>query len=212
MRELSYAERPAIGESDGLLILHHSRGSDERALLELGAALDRVHRLHLVMPRAPLTLDGLDGHHWFAVREVGQPEWDSFQEGYTALCQFHDQTWERTGIAPDRTVLAGFSMGAAMSYATGLGRGRPRPAGIAAFSGVIPRVADWEPELEAREGLPVLITHGRTDRLLEIELAHRARMLLEQAGLAVSYHESAGGHEIDERAIGRGIQWLAEVL
>jgi phospholipase/carboxylesterase len=212
MRELTYAERPAIGEPDGLLILHHGRGADEQELLEHGAALDRVHRLHLVLPRAPLTLEGLDGHHWFAVRELGRPEPDSFQEGYAALCHFHDQTWERTGIGPERTVIAGFSMGAAISYATGLGRGRPRPAGIVAFSGVLPSVEGWEPELDARAGLPVLITHGRTDRSLEIEFAHRARLLLEQAGLEVSYQESAGGHEIDERAVGRGIQWLAEVL
>jgi phospholipase/carboxylesterase len=212
MRELTYAERPAIGESDGLLILHHGRGADEHELLELGAALDRVHRLHLILPRAPLTFEELDGHHWFGVREIGHPEPASFQDGYAALCRFHDQAWERTGIPAQRTVLAGFSMGAAMSYATGLGPGRPRPAGILAFSGVFPTVEGWEPELETRSGLPVLITHGRTDRSLEIELAHRARLLLEQAGLEVSYQESAGGHEIDERAIGRGIQWLAEVL
>jgi phospholipase/carboxylesterase len=212
MRELTYAERPARGDADGLLILHHGRGSDEQELLGLADALDRVHRLHVVLPRGPLTFPDIDGYHWFGVRAVGFPEPESFQEGYTALCRFHDEIWARTGIDPGRTVLGGFSMGTAMSYASGLGAGRPRPAGILAFSGAFPAVEGFEPELETRQGLAVLIAHGRTDQALKLELAHRARMLLEEAGLDVTYHESAGGHEVDQRAIGKGIQWLAGVL
>lgn len=212
MGELTYAERPARGDTDGLLILHHGRGGDEHQLLELGAALDRVHRLHLVLPRAPLTLPRLDGHHWFAVQEVGYPDRDTFRTGYAALCDFHDRIWERTGIPPERTVLGGFSMGCAMTYAAGLGPGRPRPAGLLAFSGPIPTVDGWAPELDTRAGMSVLISHGRTDQDVRIEFAHRARSLLSDAGLSVTYHEAGGGHEIDERTIGEAIRWLAEVL
>lgn len=212
MRELTYAERPAKGEADGLLIVHHGRGADERELFGLAEALDRVHRLHVVLPRAPLAITDGGGYHWFGVREVGFPEPQSFQEGYAAICHFHDETWARTGIDAERTVLGGFSMGAAISYATGLGAGRPRPAGILAFSGVFPTVEGFEPEWGSRQALPVLITHGRTDQSLKLELAHRARTLLEEAGLQVTYQESAGGHEVDDRAVGKGIQWLAGVL
>jgi phospholipase/carboxylesterase len=212
MRELTYAERPAVGGADGMLILHHGRGADEDQLLGLADALDRVHRLHVVRPRAPLTLPGLEGYHWYGVREVGYPEPDSFQVGYAELCRFHDQIWERSGIPPDRTVLGGFSMGTAISYATGLGAGRPQTAGILAFSGSIPTVAGWEPETETRLGMPVLITHGRTDQSLRLEFAHRARGMLEDAGLSVTYLETGGGHEIDELAIGQAIGWLAGVL
>lgn len=212
MRELTYAERPAVGEADGLLILHHGRGADESALLGVAEALDRVHRLHVVAPRAPLTLPGLDGHHWYGVREVGYPEPDTFSAGYAALCGFHDEVWKRTGIPPARTVLGGFSMGAAMSYATGLGVGRPRPAGILACSGAIPTVAGWEAELRTRAGMPVLITHGRTDQSVRLEFAHRARGRLDDAGLDVTYFEFAGGHELADLAIGHAIHWLGRVL
>jgi phospholipase/carboxylesterase len=212
MRELIYAERPAVGEADGMLILHHGRGANEHELLWLADALDRVHRLHVVLPRAPLTLPGLDGYHWFGVREVGFPEPETFGVGYSALCGFHDQLWERSGIPPARTVLGGFSMGTAISYATGLGAERPRPAGILAFSGAVPTVAGWQPALEARAGMPVLITHGRTDQALPLEFAHRARALLSEAGLDVTYHESGGGHEVDQLALGQAIQWLAAVV
>jgi phospholipase/carboxylesterase len=212
MRELTYAERPAVGESDGMLILHHSGGADENELLGLADALDRVHRLHVVLPRAPLALSGRDGYDWYGAREVAHPEPDSFAVGFAELCGFHDEIWERTGIAPARTVLGGFSMGTVMSYATGLGAGRPLAAGILAFSGSVPSVAGWAPELETRVGMPVLISNGRTDQSMPIELAHRARALLDDAGLEVTYIESAGGHAIDEQAIGHGIQWLAGVL
>jgi phospholipase/carboxylesterase len=212
MRELTYAERPAVGEADGMLILHHGRGADENELLGLADALDRVHRLHVILPRAPLTFPGLDGYHWYGVRAVGHPEADSFRAGYEDLCGFHDEIWERSGIPPARTVLGGFSMGAAISYATGLGAGRPITAGILALSGSIPTVAGWAPELEPRMGMPALITHGRTDQSMPIEFAHRARSLLGDAGLKVTYLESGGGHAIDELAIGQGIQWLAGVL
>jgi phospholipase/carboxylesterase len=212
MRELTYAERPARGEADGLLILHHGRGADEHALVQLADALDRVHRLHVVLPRGPLTFPELDGYHWYGVRAIGYPEPESFQLAYAALCAFHDQIWERSGIPPGRTVLGGFSMGTAMSYATGLGPGRPRTAGILACSGAFPNVDGWTPEFASHEGQRVLITHGRTDPSLKVEFAHRARVLLEASGLDVDYAESGGGHEVDALAIGRGIQWLAQVL
>jgi len=212
MEELTYVERPARGEADGLLILHHGRGSDESQLLDLADALDRLHRLHVFLPRAPLAVRRSDGYEWFGVREVGLPEPKSFRDGYGRLCDFHDQVWRDTGVPPEHTVLGGFSMGCAMAYATGLGRGRPRPAGILAFSGPVPTVDGWTPDLDARAGLPVLIGHGRADRAVSIEFAHRARSLLEDAGLDVTYCEGVGGHAIDDRAIGRAIQWLADVL
>jgi phospholipase/carboxylesterase len=43
MGELAYAERPAKGEPDGLVVLHHGRGHDKSQLLELADALDVSH-------------------------------------------------------------------------------------------------------------------------------------------------------------------------
>ena len=41
---------------------------------------------------------------------MGYPDPDTFRAAYEALAAFHDAIWERTGIAPDHTVLGGFSM------------------------------------------------------------------------------------------------------
>ena len=163
---LTFTERPARAEPQGLLVLHHGRGSDEQDLIGLAPVLDPEERLHVVAPRAPLELRGSPGYHWYLVPRVGYPDPDSFRAAYGQLAEFHDELWQRTGIGPERTVLGGFSMGTVMSYALGLGGDRPAPAGILALSGFIPTVEGWEPSLAGREGTQVLIAHGRQDMVI----------------------------------------------
>jgi phospholipase/carboxylesterase len=206
---LNYLKRPAAGEPAGLLILHHGRGADERDLLGLAGVLDPQERLHVVTPRGPLTLPGWPGYHWYTVPRVGYPDPRTFHAAYDKLAAFHDETWARTGIAPDRTVLGGFSMGSVMSYALGLGDDRPVPAGILAFSGFIPTVEGWQPELGSRTNLPVFITHGRHDPIMDVAFARRAHELLDSAGLTVEYHESDAAHHIDPAHIPAAARWLA---
>jgi phospholipase/carboxylesterase len=128
------------------------------------------------------------------------------------LAALHDELEGRTGIPLERTVLAGFSMGSVMSYALGLGSDRPAPGGILAFSGFVPVVDGWEPDLAGRQGLRVLIAHGRNDPIIEVDYARRARALLEAGGLDVAYHESDAAHEIDSAHIPVASDWLAGVL
>jgi phospholipase/carboxylesterase len=208
MSALTFRERPADGQASGLLVLHHGRGADEHDLLPLGDVLDPEHRLHVVTPRAPLTLDGWPGYHWYVVPRVGYPDPDTFRAAHRALAELHDELWERTGIAPDRTVFGGFSMGSVMSYALGLTAERPVPAGILAFSGFIPVVEGWEPDLEGRRGMPVFIAHGRRDPVMDVSFARSAHELLEGAGFEVEYHESDAGHHIDPAHIPAAVEWV----
>src|SRR2546421_6617207 len=170
---LPYQERPASGPGQGLLVLHHGRGADEHDLLALADVLDPERRLHVVTPRGPLTLPGWPGYHWYAVPRVGYPDPDTFWAAFNALAEFHDELWERTGLAPERTVLGGFSMGSVMSYSLGLGPDRPAPAGILAFSGFVPVVDGWEPQLAHREPVRAFIAHGRNDPVMAVDFARR---------------------------------------
>lgn len=212
MSDLVHRERPADGDPQGLLVLHHGRGSDENDLLSLADVLDPGQRLHVVTPRAPLTLPGWPGNHWYVVPRVGYPDPDTFWAAYKELAAFHDGLWERTGIGPERTVFGGFSMGSVMSYSLGLPAGRPRPAGILAFSGFIPTVERWEPDLQDRSGMPVFIAHGRRDPVMDVGFARTARKLLEEAGLDVDYHESDAAHHIDPAHVPSAIDWLNRAL
>jgi phospholipase/carboxylesterase len=189
-------------------VLHHGRGTDERDLLGLADALDPEGRLHVATPRAPLTLTGSPGYHWYLVPRVGYPDRDTFHAARAALGELHDGLWERTGVGPERTVLGGFSMGSVMSYAMGLSGDRPPVAGILAFSGFVPTVDDWEPRLQDRRGTRAFVAHGRNDPIIEVGFGRRARQLLEEGGLEVEYHESDVGHRIDPAHLTAAGEWL----
>ena len=212
MAMLSHLQRPAQGDPQGLLLLHHGRGTDERDLLGLADALDPGRRLHVVTPRAPLQLPGSPGYHWYLVPRVGHPDHDTFHAAREALAELHDGLWAETGIEPHRTVLGGFSMGAVMSYATGLWTERPPVAGILAFSGFVPIVEDWRPSFDDRRETAVFVAHGRNDPIIEVDFARRAREQLEEGGLEVTYRESDVGHQIDPRDLADAAEWLARVV
>jgi phospholipase/carboxylesterase len=208
---LAYVERP-VENPDGLLVLHHGRGTDERDLIGLADVLDPERRLHVAAPRGPLTLPGWPGRHWYLVPRVGHPDGDTFRESVGLLGEFHDVLWERTGLGPERTVLGGFSMGAVMSHALALSAERPAPAGILAFSGFVPTVAGWEPSLADRDGLRAFIAHGRRDPVIAVEFGRRARDLLADGGLEVEYHESDAAHQIDPAHVPAARAWLGGVV
>ncbi len=212
MARLIHRERTPAGEAEGLLVLHHGRGADENDLLPLADVLDPARRFHVVTPRAPLPFPGTFGYLWYAPREVGYPDPDTFHGSYRALAEFHDELWEQTGLSPEQTVLGGFSMGTVMSYALGLGGDRPPPAGILALSGFIPSVEGWEPSLDDRNETPVLIAHGRRDPVIPVTFGRAARELLEAAGFAPDYRESGAAHNIDPADIPRITRWLDRVL
>ncbi|MGE5272838.1 MAG: alpha/beta hydrolase [Verrucomicrobiota bacterium] len=212
MAALVYRERPATGEPDGLVVLNHGRGADEQDLLGLADVLDPERRLHIVTPRAPLELPGWSGYHWYVVPRVGYPDPETFHEAFASLAELHDGLWERTGLTPGQTVLGGFSMGTVMSYALALAGGRPAPGGILAFSGFVPVVEGWQPDLADRRATRVFIAHGRVDPIMPVDLARRARDLLEAGGLEVDYHESDAAHQIDPARVPAAVEWLAKAV
>src|SRR4051794_16469725 len=108
MEPLRYREGPASGDPTGPLVLHPRRGSDEGDLLSLADRLDPGRRLHVVAPRAPLSLGG-PGYHWYVVPRVGHPDPDTFAAASAQLAELHEQTQERLGLTPAQTVLGGFS-------------------------------------------------------------------------------------------------------
>jgi phospholipase/carboxylesterase len=189
--------RPAAGEPDGLLVLLHGRGADEYDLASLFDVLDPERRLLGVTPRGPLSLPP-GGAHWYAVHEIGYPDPRTFLPTYTLASQWLDDLGADTGIAPEKTVLGGFSQGAVMTYALGLGRGRARPAALVAFSGFIPTVDGWEADLSPPLP-PVAIGHGTYDPVIGVQWGRRARDTLEAAGADVVYRESPLPHAIDPR-------------
>ncbi len=187
-------ERPAEGEPAGSLVLLHGRGADEHDLHPLLDALDPERRLLGVTPRGPLSLPP-GGAHWYRLAGIPTPDPATFWPSFHALAELLD------GL-PRPLVLGGFSQGAVMSWALGLGRGpAKRPAAIVALSGFMPRVEGLELDLSELDGYPVGIAHGTHDPVIPVDFSREARSLLEPAGASVLYREYPLPHTIDPRVI-----------
>jgi phospholipase/carboxylesterase len=205
--ELTYRIRPADGTAAGAIVLMHGRGADEHDLGPLLDVLDPGGRMVGIFPRGPLSLPP-GGAHWYVVPRVGYPDPDTFFSTMQLAGDFLDGLPELTGVPWERTILGGFSQGAVMSYALGLGAGRPSPLGIIGLSGFIPTVEGFRIDIDSRPDLPVAISHGSLDPVISVEFSRRARDLLTTAGLDVTYHEDAFPHTIDPAFVPELREWI----
>jgi phospholipase/carboxylesterase len=209
---LQYEVRRTAAEPSGALVLLHGRGTDEQDLLPLLDALDPDGRFVGITLRAPLQLSP-SGFHWYIVRELGRPDPPTFLDTYRLLSLWIDEELrEVTGFGPERTVLGGFSQGAVVSYALGLGRGRPSPAALVALSGFIPEAPGFELDLEGHRDVAVAIGHGAQDYVIPVGFGQEAARRLDGAGLEVRYRESAMFHGIDPDFITELSRWLPGVV
>jgi phospholipase/carboxylesterase len=193
---LRLLERPAVGEPEGALVLLHGRGADEHDLFPLLDLLDPERRLLGLTPRGPLSLPP-GGAHWYRLGGIPTPDPDTFHPTFARLAGLLDEL----PVPLDRVVLGGFSQGAVMSYALGLGRSGLRPAAILALSGFVPQVPGLALDLEGLGGYPVAIAHGSYDPVIPEGFGAAARRLLEEAGADVLWRETPVTHTIDARIV-----------
>ena len=210
LESFRYEVREPAGDPEGLLVLFHGRGADEHDLRPFLDVLDPERRLLGVTPRGPLSLPP-GGAHWYVVRQVGYPDPETFASTYAAGSDWLDALAQQTGIAPEQTVLGGFSQGSVMSYAWALGPERPRPAGVIALSGFIPTVPGWEPILDVQPPR-FAIGHGTHDPVIGVDFGRQARETLERAGADVLYEEYPLPHAADPAFVRSLSPWLYDTL
>jgi phospholipase/carboxylesterase len=207
---LTHRTRPAAGDPEGLLVLFHGRGADEHDLFGVLDLLDPEQHLLGVTPRGPLSLPP-GGAHWYALAGLGTPDPATFLPTYDAASSWLAELHDETGIPPEGTVLGGFSQGAVMTYALGLGQDRPRPAALVALSGFIPTVPGFE--LDLTPPFPrIAIGHGTYDPVIGVEWGRRAKAELEAAGAEPSYREYPLPHTIEPGFVAELQPWLRDAL
>jgi phospholipase/carboxylesterase len=177
MPPLHALARPARSDPEGALVLLHGRGADEHDLYPLLDLLDPERRLHGGTPAGPLQLPP-GGRHWYRLGGIPTPDPDTFHASVPLLADYLDAL----PVPLERVVIGGFSQGAVMSWAMSLGPGRPRPAGVIALSGFLPRVEHWPLALDGLDGLPVTIAHGTHDPVISVDFGREARDALTAAG------------------------------
>jgi phospholipase/carboxylesterase len=146
------------------------------------------------------------------VREIGYPDPKTFDATFELASRWLDDIADASGVGWERTILGGFSQGAVMTYALGLGAGRPRPAGLIALSGFMPTVPGFE--LDLSPPLPrVVIGHGALDPVISVDWGRDATNRLEALGADLVFVESPRmGHSIDPEVLKRLPEWISDTV
>ena len=186
------------------IILMHGRGADAQDLFDLAPMLDVAPGCRFILPNAPRAWEAAPGmtfrFTWF---DGWPPESESVAASRDALLKFIDEVKER--YPTSSLILAGFSQGAMMSLEVGL---RADVAAIIAMSGGL-----YEPHLpEKTSPCPVFLAHGTMDDVVGVSYSRRARLLLEERGFDVDYHEYPMGHQIVMEEIEAVRAFIARVL
>ena len=79
------------------------------------------------------------------------------------------------------------------------------------LSGTFIDEAGWTKGMAKRSGLPVFISHGERDDILQYSFAIRLRDAMKQAGLKVYWAPFAGGHEVPAEVVTELNKFLKEL-
>jgi phospholipase/carboxylesterase len=184
--------REPAGDAEGALVLLHGRGADENDLHPLLDLLDPERRLLGVTPGGPLQLPPV-GRHWYALGGIPTPDPTTFLSTAPRLAAFLDAL----PVPFEQVVLGGFSQGTVMSWAMTLGPERPRPAGVLALSGFLPRVPGYPLDPAKLAGVPVAVAHGTLDPVIPFRFGEEAAETVTAAGADVIRLETDVPHMVD---------------
>ncbi len=144
-----------------------------------------------VLPDAPFNHPQVaGGKAWYDFQKNNQGYYQSKQ----LLNDWLLSLAKDTGVPLNRTILSGFSQGAAMTLDVGL---HLPLAGLVALSGYLHPITESPNSAIA----PILLVHGRQDSVVPLSAAQKARDNLQAMGAKVQYQEFDMGHEIRPEVI-----------
>lgn len=203
-----YLDRKGTTPNAPLLLLLHGYGSNAADLFSFAAYIPDTY--HVVSLQAPLPMSH-ESFAWFPIHFTESMErWTNPEEVKKAtdyIAEFLSYYEEKGGFDNSRIYLMGFSQGAMLSYAVGLGTKTVK--GIAALSGYIDsRVVDFtNTEIKS-----IYVSHGTEDMVVPYAWAEQSVEKLKEYGLSPQFHTYPQGHGINQDNLTTIIQWLQEQL
>ena len=215
------------------IIVLHGLGADGNDFVPIARELDltAVGPVRFVFPHAPTRPVTVNGGYamraWYDIfgTELGsEPGMTSGTRGGArredeaglrasqALVEALIAEQKARGIPAGRIVLAGFSQGCAMTFATGL-RHAERLAGLLGLSGYLPLAGHLAAERSpANAAVPIFQAHGTQDGVIPIARAMQSRDALLALGYPVEWHAYLMAHSVSAAEVGDANAWLNRVL
>ena len=175
-----------------LLVVLHGWGANYQDFVPFAKVLN-LPGFGYFFPNAPFDhFQVPGGKAWYALEHK---EFTGMAESRKLLLDWLNSLEGSTGIPLNRTLLAGFSQGGAMTLDVGL----TLPlAALGSFSGYL----HYEPEASENTTYPpTLIVHGRQDPVVPLQAAIDAKNKLTKIGVDVQYQEFDMAHEVRDPAI-----------
>lgn len=205
------------GQADAAVVWLHGLGADGHDFEPIVPMLG-LPRVRFVFPNAPLRAVTINGGMvmpaWYDItaldREGGADAAD-VRESAAAVAALLAREKQR-GIPPGKTVLAGFSQGAAIALHAGV-RHPEALAGILVLSGyqVLPETREGE-AAPANRRTPMLFAHGTHDPLVPVERGRAAWKAHSTPDREALWREFPIAHQVSPEEIEVVAGWLHDRL
>jgi phospholipase/carboxylesterase len=202
------------------VIVLHGLGADGNDFVPFTQELDlaAVGPVRFLFPHAPVipvTINnGYRMRAWYDILGadlVRREDEAGLRRSLSAMEELLAREKER-GMAPGRTVIAGFSQGCALALMMGV-RHQERLAGIAGLSGYLPLAQTTAAERsDANTLTPIFMGHGQQDNVIDIQRGEASRDALRALGYEVEWHDYPMAHSVSIEEITDLNRWLLKVL
>jgi phospholipase/carboxylesterase len=220
MHPLQTIELHPGGTPRATVIVLHGLGADGTDFLPVADQIDlsAAGPVRWIFPRAPerpVTING--GYRmraWYDIlgTDLSRREDEAgLRESFAQVDALLAREAER-GVPPERTVLAGFSQGCAITLGAGL-RHTHRLAGLAGMSGYLPLADATAAERHpSNAATPVFLGHGERDGMVPIARGVAARDAIAALGAPVEWHAYPMEHSVCAEELQHLAAWLRRVL
>lgn len=201
------------GEVAGSVVWLHGLGASGHDFEPIVPLL-QLPRVRFVFPHAPerpVTINGgMVMPAWYDIVALARPGGEDAGQVRASAAQIEALLAREAsrGVPPDRTVIAGFSQGAALALHVGT-RHPERLAGILVLSGYEVRAPSREAEAAPRNrATPMLFCHGAQDPLVPIAGGRAAWQAHASAEREALWREFPMAHEVSDDEIEVVREWL----
>jgi predicted esterase len=204
MSDFIHVFQPPAHPGGPLLLLLHGTGGNEHDLLPLAEML--LPGAGVLSPRGKVLERGMP--RFFRRLAEGVFDIEDLKARTAELADFVTAAAAQHHFSTRDVIAVGFSNGANIAGALLLLR--PDVLGAAVlFRAMVPLTPGTLPTIPAT---PVLISNGKMDPLVSAEETERLAALLRSAGAEVTVSWQNAAHELTERDVITGREWLAQQL